>query len=346
MPQPCPLIPQHLPRNRSVRGFTIIELLVVITVMAILVALLLPAVQQVREASRKTNCLSNLKQLGIALHNYHDVHRVLPFGVGHDNDNGPGSRGTLDDRRYSCHSQLLPFLEQAPTYDALDFNVAPFHPYISAETGPNGEIGINGSAATVKVPAFVCPSDLDRMPFVWGTNNYRTCNGDTWSGRQGNGMFGQISSVRFGSVSDGLSHTAMVSERCKGTGSPNDLDPLSDVYDIDNLWNEDDFREACGSLPTSDPASYTSRDYDSGQTWLEGNMNWTRYNHMLTPNRQSCKNRTTWDGVAMTASSRHHQGVNLLLGDGAARFISDAVDASLWKALGTIRGQEAHVNDF
>jgi len=316
---------------------TIMEILVVVAIIAVLVALLLPAVQRARESSRRMKCLANLRQIGIALHNYHDVHRVLPFGVGWDDHPTAGHIGTLDDRRYSCHSLILPYLEQTAVHKAIDFNVAPFHPYVSAETGPNGQLGVNAAAATVPLDVFTCPSDLDRMPFPWGTNNYRSCNGSTWSGRSGNGMFGQISSVRFRDVTDGLSQTAMFCERVKGTGSPNNLDPLADVYNLQNLWTEADFREACFVLDWENPAAYTTRDYDSGQTWLEGNMNWTRYNHGMGPNSLSCKNGTTWDGVVMTASSRHSQGVNLLMGDGSARFISDSIDNREWRAMGTIK---------
>lgn len=324
------------PNSRRRQGMTIVELLTVIAVIAILIALLLPAIQRVRETSRRLKCLANLKQIGLALHNYHDVHRVLPFGVGYDTHPVVAHKGTLEDRRYACHTQLLPFLEQSAAWELIDFNLAPFHPYVSAETGPNGELGANGPAAIQRIEVFQCPSDLERMPFPWGTNNYRSCNGSTWTGRNGNGMFGQISSIRLGGVKDGLSNTAMFSERCKGTGDPNVLDRLSDVYNLDNLWTEPDFRKACDELDWENSSLYTTRDYDSGQTWLEGNMNWTRYNHSLGPNRLSCKNGTTWDGVVMTATSHHDGGVNLLLGDASARFTSESIDLGVWQALATI----------
>ncbi len=320
-------------------GMTLIELLVVIAIIAILIALLLPAVQSARESSRRTKCLANLRQIGLALHNYHDAHTVLPYGVGPDQHDTIGHKGTLDDRRYSCHSMLLPFLEQTNVYKEIDFNLSPFHPYISAEPGPGGDLGINKVAAT-RISGFLCPSDLDRMPFPWGPNNYRSCNGSTWAGRTGDGMFGQITSVKFRDVRDGLSQTAMFCERAKGTGSPDVLDPLSDVYNINNLWTETAFRDACQVVDWQDSTQYTTRDYDSGQTWIEGNMNWTRYNHALAPNQNSCKNGTTWNGVAMPASSRHSRGVNLLLGDGAARFVNEEVDVDVWRALGSIQSGE------
>jgi prepilin-type N-terminal cleavage/methylation domain-containing protein/prepilin-type processing-associated H-X9-DG protein len=334
------------PRRFSVKrraAFTLIELLVTIGVIAILIALTLPAVQSARERSRRLSCANHLKQIGIALHNYHDQHRVLPFGVGADGDGDVSSKGAADARRYSTHSQLLPFVDQAPVFNAIDFNVAPFDPYFSAQLGPNGEQGVNGPPARTVIPIFLCPSDLDRLQSVWGHNNYRSCNGSTWSGRAGNGMFGQNSSTRFENVTDGLTATAMFSERNKGAWKP--FDPPSDVYSMPSVWTESAFRDACDFL--SEPQMLAlQRDSDSGQTWLEGVMTWTRYNHLLPPNRTSCKNGATWDGVAMTASSRHPGGVNLLMGDGSVRFTGNSIDADIWIALGTIRGSESIPGDF
>lgn len=332
------------PPGRIVRrGVTLLELLVVIAIIALLVSLLLPAVQRMREASRQLVCKSNLKQIGLALHNYEEAHRVLPFGVGGDMD---GSKGGAEARRYSCHSQLLPFLDQADVYSRIDFNIAPFEPYYSAQTGPNGEYGPNGGAAMVKIPVFICPSDLDRMPFIWGRNNYRSCTGSDWGGKYSNGMFNQISSTRLTDVQDGLSTTAMFSERRKGTGDPKKTDPFSDLYDISNLLTESQFTWNCRWFDPNVASGYSSRDYDSGQTWLEGNMNWTRYNHLLSPNTVGCKNGVTWDGVSMPASSLHVGGVNILMGDGSVRFISENVSLDVWRAIGTMNGRETNASDF
>ena len=331
-------------------AFTLIELLVAIAIIGILIALLFPAVQAAREAARRMGCGNNLKQLGTALHNYQDAHRVLPFGCGPDNDGPVSSHGTLEDHRYSAQSQLLPYLEQAATYNLIDFSVAPFHPFVNAGTNDpavqqsGGLTATNGRAAVVSVLVFLCPSDLDHLQTPWGHNNYRACNGSSWSGRMGNGMFGQVSSVQFDDVSDGLSNTAMVSERCKGTWDKTAYDHLSDVYDMRGIWTEALFRQGCGDL-TPESAKVYRQDIDSGQNWLAGNMNWTRYNHMFPPNRLSCKDGFTWDGVAMTATSRHRGGVNVLLGDGATRFVNEQLDEQVWRALGTIRGGET-VSEF
>lgn len=183
-----------LTRLRS-RAFTLIEMLVAIAIIGILMAILLPAVQMAREAARRAGCLNNLKQIGLALQTYHASHRVLPFGCGPDRDRWMPSLGTPADRRYSAHSQLLPYLEQGNVSDGIDFRIAPFHPYTNAAMGhpevySSPDLCVNGPSAVVEIAVFRCPSDADRLATPWGHNSYRSCNGSTWSGREGNGMFG------------------------------------------------------------------------------------------------------------------------------------------------------------
>jgi len=110
-----------LKRSRPIRchGFTLIELLVVIAIIAVLIALLLPAVQQAREAARRSQCKNNLKQMGLALHNYHDTVSVFPPGAFYHGSNGAERYGT----GFSFHVMLLPYLDQTPRYNAFDFNV-------------------------------------------------------------------------------------------------------------------------------------------------------------------------------------------------------------------------------
>lgn len=332
------------------RAFSLIELLVALAVIAILTALLLPAVQMAREAARRMSCASHLSQIGVALHNYHDNYSVLPFGCGSDHDGIVSSLGTLNDRRYSVHSQILPQLDQQNVYERIDFDVAPFSPYVNSGAydpeciASGGLSATNGQAAVTVLPVFLCPSDIDRLQSPWGRNNYRSCNGSGWQGRNGNGMFGQNSSVRLGTVSDGLSQTAMFSERCKGTWDHDLFDPLSDIYDLAGIWNEQTFGESCRSLSPETARAY-HQNVDSGQNWLEANFNWTRYNHLVVPNAVSCKNGFTWDGVGMSASSRHPGGVNVLFGDGHVKFVGEGIADGIWRALGSIRGGEA-VGEF
>lgn len=345
--EPVTVLTQLLARRPASHapGFTIVELLVVVTIVGILMALLFPAVQAAREAARRFTCSNHLRQIGVALHHYHETVNTLPMGCGSDEDTFASSLGTVWSRRYSSHASLLPYIEQKTVYDAIDFRVAPFHPYANAALGDPGalaspvELVVNGRAAVAKIPVFLCPSDIDRMQCPWGHNNFRACNGSTWSGRMGNGMFGQGKTVRFAEVTDGLSNTAMFSERAMGSWDREAQDILADLYDMAGVWTEESFRAMCASLRPEQALAYR-HDIEGGVTWLEGNTNWTRYNHVLPPNRIACKNGLTWDGVAEPASSRHPGGVNVLFGDGGVRFVTGTVDEKLWQATGTIAGSD------
>src|SRR5271165_4817412 len=156
----------HVPeRAASASAFTLIELLVVVAVIGVLVGLLIPAVQMAREASRRASCLSNLKQIGLALASYETAHGVYPFGAG--GGNPPGFLA-----RWSAHSQLLPYLEQPAILHALNFSGLPWahHPEFGAP---------NATALLTQVAVFLCPSDVGQIQDRDGTscNNYRACAG-------------------------------------------------------------------------------------------------------------------------------------------------------------------------
>ncbi|HUT94435.1 MAG TPA: DUF1559 domain-containing protein [Thermoguttaceae bacterium] len=326
--------------DRRKPGMTLIELLVVIGIIGLLMALLLPAVQMAREAGRRTKCMNNLKQMGIALQTYQTTFTVYPFGV------GMGPRGPVDafsspmTRRFSLHSQLLPYVEQNNVYEILDFSVGAFFPDSSGDPLAVTGAGPNEDAAQVTIPTFLCPSDSNRLRRPWGPNNYRSCNGNTWSGRAGNGMFGQATAIRPADVRDGLSNSAALSERILGDDDDGHVDMDSDLFGLDSPWTEATLRDWCLELTEAEAATLHIQDSNGGMTWLEGNMNWTRYNHLLPPGSPSCKGWMTWNGVAMTATSHHPGGVNLALGEASVRFASETVDADVWRALGSINGGE------
>jgi len=187
-----------LRRRRPNRGFTLIELLVVIAIIAILIALLLPAVQQAREAARRTQCRNNLKQIGLAMHNYHDAHRVFPIG-------------NLNTRFWTCQSQILPFLDQATLYNQLDFSSgSPCFSWLEGKTFIK-EGGII-------MPVFQCPSDPNTGKIRDFTGfgqhvptDYLGVSGT--SGTAHDGVFFSNSSTEIGHITDGTSNTIMVGER-------------------------------------------------------------------------------------------------------------------------------------
>jgi prepilin-type N-terminal cleavage/methylation domain-containing protein len=154
------------------RGFTLIELLVVIAIIAILIALLLPAVQQAREAARRTQCKNNLKQIGLALHNYHDAHDCFPFGWG-------GTRPATGSPGYSAISQLLPFFDQAPLYNTINFSLPLTDP-------------ANDVPRRQELPILRCPSDFDNpQPNAGGAINYMANKGSNhlWQDPNQIGLF-------------------------------------------------------------------------------------------------------------------------------------------------------------
>jgi type II secretory pathway pseudopilin PulG len=219
-------------------------LLVVIAIIAILIALLLPAVQGAREAARRAQCTNNLKQIGLALHNYESAFKVFPFGKGASYASLPG---TPVYARWSANSQLLMFLEQGVLFNSINFDFPPETPgmqgavpFMPPYQNPNRA---NATASRVQVATFLCPSDLGVITEWPGGNNYLG-NQHTWACDLGEsnpstiaanevprGIFYFLSAVKISNVTDGLSNTAFYSEKLKGQGQPN---PRTDMYVIQN----------------------------------------------------------------------------------------------------------------
>lgn len=319
-------------RRRRIRpAFTLIELLIVISIIGVLVALLLAAVQQSRESARRLACLNHLKQLGLALSNYESALGVYPFGVGGD---GP----FLFIPRWSAQSQLLPYLEQTQLFNSLNFSFIPW--------SENPNFGSqNLTSISVHVETFLCPSDSDRIPELHGLAhcNYRANAGSLQYNlffgsphRDGknNGMFWYQSAVKPMDVYDGFSTTAAMSRRCLGTGGLRD--PKADYYVPSPGVS------SCSSINASSAARWTADNEWSGERWGDGGMFYTRYQHISPPNQPSCNfGRDDYHGlVEVNASSRHPGGVNVLFVDGSARFIKQSVSVATWRAMGTINGFE------
>ena len=333
------------------RGFTLVELLVVIAIIGILVALLLPAVQAAREAGRRTQCVNNLKQIGLALQNYHDATKHLPFGK------GPSYPGAPVYARWSTHALILPYLEQGNVYGAIDFKFPPATPGMQGATGfmpaynnPGGE---NGVICRTVIATYLCPSDINPVGDWQGQNNYTgnqggwLCDrGDTAAGQSDispseiqTGVFYYLSKCNFAAIKDGLSNTVFFSEKMRGAGVPY---PRTDLFTMPNQTSLDATYATCTGLNTSTATPLTSK---WGWSWVMGENCCTLHNHVATPNTISCAGIPfpgTMTNMAMqvSPSSNHPNGVNVMMGDGSVRLVQNSVDLFTWRAMGTRNGAE------
>jgi prepilin-type N-terminal cleavage/methylation domain-containing protein len=294
-------------------GFTLIELLVVIAIIAILIGLLVPAVQQVRESANRTQCANNLKQIGLACHSYHDTYKRLP----------PGG----DARGFSAQTLVLPFLEQGNLYRTINFNVSPLNP-------------ANSLAAGEVIPVFVCPSDpqFDLPPGMGGNNYVWNYGSDILffsSNTGGVFMFGGTK-VTLPGIRDGTSNTAMFCERRKGDFNNGVVTPETDLMTPGGSPTTPDQAVAlCNSFDATNPTYQWRSDY--GAYWIQA-LHWTLYQHVNLPNTRGCAFPPA--NCAMSANSGHMGGVNLLLCDGSIHFVADGISLYTWRALGTRNGGE------
>ena len=311
-------------------GFTIVELLTVIAIIAMLIALLLPAVQSAREAARGVSCQNNLKQIGIALHNIHSVQRHFPPG-----------RGAPFPRVFSTQAFLLPYCEE-PVGDTLDFSSPPTT--FTLTSGKLLDGSPNRHAAEAFIPLFACPSDgtEGRVPgSSFGGTNY-VANAGSGTAEFGSlngadGVFYSGSKVSVGDIVDGTSHTVAFSERTLGAGSPVDEEAVPDPRR--SIWEISDASE-----PTPQVCSSTNAGTwygERGAKWIIGNYGNTLYNHYYRPNAPEwdCMNITQRFGL-MSARSYHPGGVSILRCDGSVELIGDDIELDVWQALATRNGEE------
>jgi len=322
-------------QRRPNAGFTLVELLVVIAIIGLLVALLLPAVQAAREAARRMSCSNHLKQIGLALHNYHDTHKNFP-------PSATLPAGVVPFDSWSVHARLLPFLEQSSLEDIIDWKLD----YRSQPT-----------VTKSRVSAYLCPSEINDKERPDGTLTHYPLNYavnlGTWfvyapdSGQGGNGIVYPNSRTNFASLRDGTSNTLAFAEvkawnpYLRDGGNPNGL----------------------GSPPPTTPADLVtlggSFKANSGHTeWVDGRAHQTGFTATFPPNTvvpftaggkvydidfnsyREGKMASQSTYAAVTSRSYHPAGVNVVLADGSARLVSEMVDSNTWRSLATRDGGE------
>ncbi|NLX97033.1 MAG: DUF1559 domain-containing protein [Rhodopirellula sp.] len=314
-------------------GFTLVELLVVITIIGVLIALLLPAVQAAREAARRCQCTNNLKQLGLALHSYHDSHKVFPLASVRIYP--PFAPDYTQSNNVTWRARILPFMEQIPLYDKIDCWTLNYW-WAAGAPANKARDEVRGT----EIPAFRCPSaELTKPVANWAPSNYVACTGSdatlspTISSECGmfrinttESAFNSRFVIRIARISDGMSNTMALSE-CR-TGEPKALHR--------NDWT------AC-IAGTADPAG-PEEGGSRGHAWMWENYGTTwAYNAVFPPNdsrhaKYDCTSSTGRGAYA--ARSEHPGGVNVTMADGSTRFISETIHLATWQGLSTIAAGE------
>ena len=349
-------------------AFTLIELLVVIAIIAILVAILLPAVQQAREAARRNACKNNLKQFGLALHNYESTHGQYPKLAFRQPNAGNPQWGMQPWEGFSPQTMLLPFMDQENLYDQIDFSLSAGAP-------------VNTQVARTKLEVFNCPSD---QPYGTGGNFFN--NGTSPNGKRGwggvsylcntgpnlsysrdpnagdsiplnvqRGYFNMDRLVSNRDILDGTSNVIAMSERVHGDTNNSAFDPLGDVRRPFGRGDLNPFRTyfmpteaqiqaidaVCHTIDASNPPTAANHYSTLTENWMRPANGWTMYSTMLTPNSGLIGDCVTGGGLSdgmgfARATSRHSGGVQAVMGDGRVIFVNDSIDLRTYQGLGAI----------
>ena len=367
------------------QGFTLVELLVVIAIIGVLVGLLLPAVQAAREAARRMQCSNNIKQIGLALHNYHTSFQRFPMQAGGTTPPAPVSNVSM----LSYLVPLLPYIEQQPLWDQINSTYTSSNGTTYPPMGPAPwDTGYDPWRTTVGT--FRCPSDpAMAMPGEFGINNYSACLGDgiNWTDRGGvsddrkhtegaaamhlRGVFKSRRVTRMRDILDGTSNTIMVGEIVADNGNREIIAQPAFVSGSPMFFNP--AAQECLSLIDSErpqfwlPSAnleYGHNDlWERGHRWMCGLPMYTGFNTCRPPNSESCQSNNS-DGRegTVTAASRHPGGCHVVMADGSVKYITESIDAGdqnagidvagmkspygVWGGLGTAaRGETVQLPD-
>ncbi len=365
-------------------GFTLIELLVVIAIIAVLIALLLPAVQSAREAARRAQCTNNLKQLGLAAHNYLSAHGTLPPSVQGrripdltTQDSGWGG--------WSPQSLLLGFMEQNAVYNAINFNV-------SADACQPESGSMEDTVIVTRISSFLCPSSPLPVGGYWGVvtpvnnrfpgNNYFASIGASiamWRESNWNGLFGYYRGIGIQDITDGTSNTVAFGEWRMGDYNATKLSLPQDIMNLRGAvqgvgeWSHPNnnmplggtpfanspfqqFLQQCAGLAQTQQRNGTGGDGQAnkselGRTWHEAMLGCALGNILLPPNPNypNCIVQG-WNGDMdapgmFTLSSYHPGGANVAFADGSVRFLKSSTAMNVIWALGTRDGEEVLSSD-
>jgi prepilin-type N-terminal cleavage/methylation domain-containing protein/prepilin-type processing-associated H-X9-DG protein len=321
-------------RYRS--AFTLIELLVVIAIIAILIALLLPAVQSAREAARRSQCTNNLKQIGLALLNYHDVNGTLPLDRTLYNTPTTNYTGFS----YSGLAMALAYIEQGPLYASLNFSLT-----------KNFQAG-NSTVQGISVSTFLCPSDGTLAQPGSAATNYCLSEGSSMLYCYGatdftnletgmpapNGPFFPNQVISLYNITDGTSNTVLTGERLLGDWSNSILTINRDIFDSpDSPQVLSDAYNMCAGVNVYNLTLQGAASVNA--PWYNGGPAVAMFKVISPPNSLSCYFHAV-NRLTIPATSMHSGGANIGMCDGSVRFVKNTISMVTWWALGSINGGE------
>ncbi len=336
------LVNKRLPIGVRKSGFTLVELLVVITIIGILIALLLPAVQAAREAARRSQCVNNLKQLALGFHNYHQQKNCFPAYQYAVAITRPGTAYSYRWEYTGPFTLIMPYIEQTQLYEQYNFNCG-------------WDQSTNATLKNSKIAAFICPTDGPYADRARNGNNYAVSTGSTigfYSSNptKANGIFMQSVEMTFAEIRDGASNTILLGEINKGDNDSTSLNKQRDVTQpltssITNAFPSADEIESAGV--GCDTTVLTTQRVNAGQDFLGGFALYSVFNTVAPPNWKHvtcCRGgdfgyACDRDGI-IPARSFHPGGANHAFGDASVRFISDTIDLKTYQYLGARDDQQ------